>query len=219
MWVTNLRHWFAVLFTCLTFSNKFSGFIQRKAYSLKTGLSDFNKARGWELCIFAEFDEYSPVDILNLLSKLTFRRLSNASLVWLSYTWSRIIGKPWHPALPISVSVEPTTSCNLRCPECPSGLRSFTRPTGMLQTESFRRMLDEIHRDVLYLTFYFQESHFWILLFGDGEYGFKEKKCTLLRPLMRIIDDETARRTVESGLDRLIISIDEVRWNVWSSTE
>ncbi|MFN8145705.1 MAG: SPASM domain-containing protein [Bacteroidia bacterium] len=150
-----------------------------------------------------------PVDILNLLSKLTFRRLSNASLVWLSYTWSRIIGKPWHPALPISVSVEPTTSCNLRCPECPSGLRSFTRPTGMLQTESFRRMLDEIHRDVLYLTFYFQGEPFLNPSFLEMvNMASKRKMYTATSTNAHYLDDETARRTVESGLDRLIISID-----------
>ena len=36
---------------------------------------------------------------------------------------------------PASISFEPTTSCNLRCPECPSGLRAFTRPTGMLENK------------------------------------------------------------------------------------
>lgn len=42
---------------------------------------------------------------------------------------------------PISMAIEPTTSCNLRCPECPSGLRQFTRPIGMLEPAFFKRLL------------------------------------------------------------------------------
>jgi MoaA/NifB/PqqE/SkfB family radical SAM enzyme len=58
--------------------------------------------------------------------------------------------------MPISISFEPTTSCNLRCPECPSGLREFTRPTGMLQKDFFQETIDDIAPDLLYLIFYFQ---------------------------------------------------------------
>ncbi|MFX4910609.1 hypothetical protein ABTB68_19375, partial [Acinetobacter baumannii] len=76
-------------------------------------------------------------DSLNFLSKLTFRRIVNACKVWLSYQLTKISGKPIQWGYPVSISFEPTTSCNLRCPECPSGLREFTRPTGMLQSSFF----------------------------------------------------------------------------------
>ena len=56
----------------------------------------------------------------------------------------------------MAISYEPTTSCNLRCPECPSGLRQFTRPTGMLEQETFQRSIDELAPWLTYLTFYFQ---------------------------------------------------------------
>ena len=46
--------------------------------------------------------------------------------------------------MPISLAFEPTTHCNLRCPECPSGLRNFTRPTGMMQSELFKKTIDEL---------------------------------------------------------------------------
>jgi MoaA/NifB/PqqE/SkfB family radical SAM enzyme len=52
--------------------------------------------------------------------------------------------------------VEPTTSCNLRCPECPSGKREFTRPTGMLNESFFKKTIEELYKDIFYLTFYFQ---------------------------------------------------------------
>ena len=95
-------------------------------------------------------------DTKNLISKATPRRAWNAARVWSSYRLSRLLGKPIQWGYPISISFEPTTSCNLRCPECPSGLRAFTRPTGMLEKDFFRRTIDDIYKELTYLVFYFQ---------------------------------------------------------------
>src|SRR5882757_5417125 len=95
-------------------------------------------------------------DIRNFFSKLTVRRAMNATKVFASYQRSKWTGKSLHNGLPISISFEPTTSCNLRCPECPSGLRSFTRETGMLDENFFQNITDQIHTDLLYMIFYFQ---------------------------------------------------------------
>src|SRR5918993_749993 len=95
-------------------------------------------------------------DTVNLFSKLTLRKTWNASKVLGSYYISKWSGRPLQWGNPISVSFEPTTSCNLRCPECPSGLRSFTRPTGMLEDNLFKKTIDELHKKLLYLIFYFQ---------------------------------------------------------------
>src|SRR5690348_8686859 len=95
-------------------------------------------------------------DSLNLLSKLTLPRVWNAAQVFSSYYISKWFKKPVQWGFPISISFEPTTSCNLRCPECPSGLRAFTRPTGMLQKDFFKETIDQIHKKLLYLVFYFQ---------------------------------------------------------------
>src|SRR5438309_5002235 len=95
-------------------------------------------------------------DTLNLLSKATPRRFWNGLKVYASYRLSRLINKAIQWGYPVSISFEPTTSCNLRCPECPSGLRAFTRPTGMLKNDFFRDTIDQMSRDLLYLIFYFQ---------------------------------------------------------------
>src|SRR5690242_3819464 len=99
-------------------------------------------------------------EYLNLLSKSTVRRAFNAAQIFSSYHVSKLSGKPVIKGLPISISVEPTTSCNLRCPECPSGLRSFTRPTGMLESSLFERVIDQLAPTLSYLTFYFQGEPF-----------------------------------------------------------
>src|SRR5438046_9986999 len=74
----------------------------------------------------------------------------------MSYYLSKWSGKTIQWGLPVSISVEPTTSCNLRCPECPSGLRSFSRPTGMLDKHFFESTIDDMASHLLYLVFYFQ---------------------------------------------------------------
>ena len=76
-------------------------------------------------------------------------------LVYISFYLTKYFKIPIQWGKPFSVSFEPTTSCNLRCPECPSGLRSFSRPIGMLEPSFFRKTIDELSKHLFYLTFYF----------------------------------------------------------------
>lgn len=148
-------------------------------------------------------------DGLNVASKLTVRKVWNASSVLRSYYQSRLTGSPTVSGLPVSISIEPTTSCNLRCPECPSGLRSFTRPTGMLQQEMFRKTIDQLKDTLTYLTFYFQGEPYLNPAFLEMvKYASSQKIYTATSTNAHYLKDDVARQTVKSGLDRLIISID-----------
>ncbi|GIV27994.1 MAG: radical SAM protein [Bacteroidia bacterium] len=148
-------------------------------------------------------------DIFNFLSKLSFSRIYNAFLVLFSYYFSKISKKPFQWGFPISIAVEPTTSCNLRCPECPSGLRSFTRPTGMLKKDFFEKFISEIHNKTLYLTFYFQGEPYLNPNFLDMVKLASSKKIyTATSTNAHYLTPENAEKTIKSGLDRLIISID-----------
>ncbi|MGN7719619.1 SPASM domain-containing protein [Chitinophaga sp. 22620] len=156
-------------------------------------------------------------DALNFLSKFTLRRGWNAGKVLGSYYWSKWRKKPIQWGLPISISFEPTTSCNLRCPECPSGLRAFTRPTGMLENEFFRKTIDELHKELLYLIFYFQGEPYLNTAFLDMvKYASSKGIYTATSTNAHYLTDANARKTVESGLDRLIISIDGTTQDVYT---
>lgn len=125
------------------------------------------------------------------------------------YTLSRWTKIPFQWGLPISVSIEPTTSCNLRCPECPSGLRSFSRPTGMLDPGLFEKLLSELKPQLAYLTFYFQGEPFLNPRFLQMvAIAHRSGIYTSTSTNAHYFTDEVARDTVMSGLDRLIISID-----------
>ncbi len=161
---------------------------------------------------------FSLKDTLNLSSKLTVRRLFNGLKLYSSFVASQLTGKIIQWGYPISISFEPTTSCNLRCPECPSGLRAFSRPTGMLQQDFFRKTIDEIHKDLLYLIFYFQGEPYLNPEFLEMvHYASAKKIYTATSTNAHYLTPELARKTVESGLDRLIISIDGTTQDVYSS--
>jgi radical SAM protein with 4Fe4S-binding SPASM domain len=155
-------------------------------------------------------------DSRNLLSKLSIRRIWNGLKVYSSYLLSQLFRKPIQWGYPVSISFEPTTSCNLRCPECPSGLRAFTRPTGMLENGFFRQTIDELHKELLYLVFYFQgEPYLNPDFLNMVQYAHKKRIYTATSTNAHYLTDEKARQTVESGLDRLIISIDGTTQDVY----
>jgi radical SAM protein with 4Fe4S-binding SPASM domain len=153
--------------------------------------------------------EFHLRDNLNLLGKLTPARIWNAVKIYSSYYVAKALQRPIQWGLPFSISFEPTTSCNLRCPECPSGLRQFSRPTGMLDKSFFEQTIDEIHKQLFYLIFYFQGEPYLNPSFLDMvKYASDKGIYTATSTNAHYMDDANAKATVESGLDRLIISID-----------
>lgn len=159
---------------------------------------------------------FSLKDTLNYAYKMTPRRIINMSKVVASYYYSMYTKKPVQWGLPVSLSFEPTTSCNLRCPECPSGLRAFTRPTGMLNKNFFRDTMDEVGRDLTYLIFYFQGEPYLNPDFLEMvKYASRKKIYTATSTNAHYLNDENAKRTITSGLDRLIISIDGTTQEVY----
>jgi radical SAM protein with 4Fe4S-binding SPASM domain len=157
-------------------------------------------------------------DGFNLTSKLNWKRLWNAARIYSSFQYSRATNHATIKGMPISISIEPTTSCNLRCPECPSGLRSFTRPTGMLQQALYKIVIDQLAPTLSYLTFYFQGEPF---LNGDFlemvDYASSKNIYTATSTNGHYLKDDVAKRTVESGLDRIIISIDGTTQDTYQS--
>lgn len=157
-------------------------------------------------------------DQLNLASKLTLRKVINSFKLLSSYYWSRIIKKPVQWGYPASISFEPTTSCNLRCPECPSGLRAFTRPKGMLENQFFKDSIIQLKNQLHYLTFYFQGEPYLNPSFLDMvKFAHDNNIYTATSTNAHYLTPEISKKTVESGLDRLIISIDGTTQETYQS--
>ncbi|MCC6542823.1 MAG: SPASM domain-containing protein [Flavobacteriales bacterium] len=153
---------------------------------------------------------FAPVrDAYEWSRKATPRRVRNAAVLWASYQQAKRTKDPRIGGLPFSISFEPTTACNLRCPECPSGLRSFTRPTGNLKQDLFARVMDELGDDLWALTFYFQGEPYINPNFLDMvSLASRKGLYTNTSTNAHFLTEEKAEATVRSGLSRLIISLD-----------
>jgi len=137
------------------------------------------------------------------------RRLVNALALYGSYQLSRVFKRNLHIGQPMAMSIEPTTACNLGCPQCPSGLKQFSRPTGRMTAARCAEILDQAGPELAYLILYFQ-----------GEPYLNKEFCGMIRAATdrgiytatstnaHFLDPETCRKTVEAGLSRMIISID-----------
>ncbi|MCI1751433.1 MAG: SPASM domain-containing protein [Flavobacteriales bacterium] len=149
---------------------------------------------------------------------LTTQRARNAYNIWSSFREAKRTKVPRIQGLPISISIEPTTACNLRCPECPSGLRAFTRPTGNLKNGLFEKVIDELSQDLWALTFYFQGEPFINPGFLDMvKYASAKGLYTSTSTNAHFVDDAKAEATVRSGLSRLIISLDGTDQETYSA--
>jgi radical SAM protein with 4Fe4S-binding SPASM domain len=86
----------------------------------------------------------------------------------------------------------------------------------MLEKDFFTRTIDEIHRELLYLIFYFQGEPYLNPAFLEMvKYASDKGIYTATSTNAHYLTDENARKTVESGLDRLIISIDGTTQEVY----
>lgn len=146
---------------------------------------------------------------LQLVSAITPARLWNLLNLNLSYHFSVMLKKPFHRGQPYAVSVEPTTACNLKCPECPTGEGILKRRRGTLNLSHFETILSKLPRQTFYLTLYFQGEPYLNRHFFDMVKTAKGKHMIVTTSTNgHFLDDENARKTIESGLDKVIISLD-----------
>lgn len=143
-----------------------------------------------------------------------FQVLSIAKIVNLLRCYSSFYLSKWFKKqrinhLPYTLSFEPTTTCNLSCPECPSGLKSFTRPTGMSPLVVYTNVLEDVKHHLIFLYLYFQGEPFLHKDFIEMIRLAKDRRLfTITSTNGHFLTKSKCIEIVESGLDRLIISMD-----------
>jgi len=153
---------------------------------------------------------------IDLFRNFTFRKNLNFLKLRVSFYVSRIIGYPFHWGKPFSIAIEPTNICNLRCVECPTGTHSLTRELGRINNPLVRKIVDEQKKYLINLMFYFQgEPYLHPELFDLIQYAYIAKIHTSISTNGHFLNDENARKTIESGLSRIIISIDGATQEVY----
>ncbi len=146
---------------------------------------------------------------INLFKYLTFKRLINALLILLSFLISRILRRPVVWGMPVSYSIEPTNHCNLKCPECPSGLGELTRPLGLLKIKDFKNLIDQIKETGFYIQLYFQgEPYLNQNLPQMIQYARENNIYVSVSTNGHFITKKNQDYIIENAPDKLIFSID-----------
>ena len=120
------------------------------------------------------------------------------------------------PGGPVSVALEPTNLCNLRCPLCAAGSNSLTRQKGCISLEDFEKIINKLPASV-------KELYLW----GQGEPFMAPDfigmiRCASARGFKTIVSTnghflDAPREIVQSGLDVLIVSLDGVNQDTYTS--
>lgn len=144
----------------------------------------------------------------NLLRVVNRRRLANAIAVELKSAYGFLNNSSLN-TLPWAASVEPVNTCNLRCPQCPTGLNVLQREKGRMNVENFEKILDALGKQLIYITLYFQGEPLLHHQFIEMVKIARKRKIVVATSTNgQLIDKKMARELVESGLNRIIISLD-----------
>lgn len=144
-----------------------------------------------------------------MLKYFTLRRALNVLKVISSFYISKTLGKPIVWGFPISFSIEPTNHCNLKCPECPSGLGELTRPLGLLKLPEFKKLIDEIKSSSFYVQLFFQgEPYVNKQLPEMIDYAQQNKLYISISTNGLLFNEKTIDRVLQSAPDKLIFSLD-----------
>jgi len=148
-------------------------------------------------------------DIYRFLAKLTFPKIFNLLLVRISYLVSILLRRPKVWGFPYFISIEPSSICNLKCPQCPVGEGEINRENEFLKDEFYRGIIDRMARSAITVNLNFQGEplmrsnlHDWV------QYAEDRGLYTVTSTNGLYLTGEIPMRLVQSGLDRIIVSVD-----------
>lgn len=111
--------------------------------------------------------------------------------------------------MPISFSIEPTNHCNLKCPECPSGLGTLTRQLGLLKLDDFKNWIDQIKDTGFYVQLFFQgEPYINKNLSEMIKYAQQKKIYVSISTNGHFINEDNTDKILKAAPDKLIYSVD-----------
>jgi len=117
------------------------------------------------------------------------------------------LSKPF--GYPLTLMVEPTNICNLKCPLCPTGAGLVKRQKGFLQFRDFKKIIDEAGDYIFHLRLWnWGESLMNKEVFEMISYAKKKNIFINLSTNSNFLTKEIASRLINSELDELIISLD-----------
>lgn len=148
-------------------------------------------------------------DAFLFFKTITFSKIWNGFLLRFSYFFSFISGKSIHWGFPEFLSIEPVNLCNLHCPECPTGNNQLTRNKTYFSLPAYIQLIEQTKRHLSFLQLYFQgEPFLHPKIFDFIKIAVNQKIYTATSTNGHYLTIENCHRIIDSGLHRLIISMD-----------
>jgi len=143
---------------------------------------------------------------------LTPYKVLNIILINFSYYLSRISGKYLFFGKPHSISIEPSSVCNMSCKQCPVGKNEVFRKEKFLDITNFKDIINQVKNHSCYLMLYFQgESLLNIQILEMVNYAFKKRMFSVINTNGYKLDNQDfADKLVNSRPGRIIISLDGI---------
>ena len=143
-------------------------------------------------------------------------KIKNAVLVFSGFLISLFLKKPIAFGMPLTLSVEPVNFCNLSCPECPVGNGTLARKKAQMELETYRNIIQQSRQGLFYLTLYFQgEPLLHPEIIKMIQIAKKANLYVAISTNAQLLNDEMAKNIVESGVNKLIVSIDGTTQEVY----
>lgn len=118
---------------------------------------------------------------------------------------------------PYVLIIDPINICNLKCPLCPTGLGVEGRAKGRMSFDLFKRIIDELGDYAMTVVMHnWGEPMLHDEIFEMISYAGRKGAKTILSSNLNLFDEHKARRLVESGLTRLIVSLDATTSETYS---
>lgn len=126
-----------------------------------------------------------------------------------SYLVSTLSGCEWVWGMPVSLGIELTNHCNLKCPHCASGAGIADRKKGYMSKELFLRISDQLKGNIFTTMLYFQgESMMHPQFFEFLELA--QEMNPVISTNGHYLDSESCQKLANIHRGKIIVSLDGI---------
>jgi len=144
------------------------------------------------------------------------KRAFNIVKLYSSYYYSRFTKQVWLAGYPAVLSIEPTSLCNLKCPQCPTGLGTLNRQDGYMDMQTYRSIVDELGDYLTTIQFFFQGEPFMHKNLPEMiSYAKSKNIYTLTSTNGHYLSEKSVNAILDSGLDTIVVGLDGVSPEVY----
>lgn len=111
--------------------------------------------------------------------------------------------------MPFRYTIDPLNVCNLSCPLCPTGLGTLGRSRGLMSIDKYHKLIDQVRPYAYVVELYnWGEPFLHPDIFEMIRYSSSRRIAVRLSSNLNRFNREMAVKTIESGLDSIIVSVD-----------